>query len=242
MTVLVVGASGATGRLLVRELLDRGRSVRAVVRSTAALPAQIRDHPSLSIVHANLLELDVRELSRLADGCTAIASCLGHTMSFKGLFGSPRRWVTDVVRRLCEAVRANQPSQPVRFVLMNTAGNRNRNLDEPVSIAQSLVLALLRCLLPPHADNEQAADHLRVDVGQGDRWIEWAVVRPDTLIDADQASGYVLHRSPTRSAIFNAGKTRRIHVAQFMAGLATDDAVWTRWKGEMPVVYDTGFD
>lgn len=37
MRVLVVGGSGATGRLLVRQLLDRGLSVRAIVRSPERL-------------------------------------------------------------------------------------------------------------------------------------------------------------------------------------------------------------
>jgi uncharacterized protein YbjT (DUF2867 family) len=31
MTTLVVGASGATGRMLVEHLLDRGQNVKAIV-------------------------------------------------------------------------------------------------------------------------------------------------------------------------------------------------------------------
>ena len=38
MTVLVLGASGATRRLLVRELIDRGERVRTIVRSPQNLP------------------------------------------------------------------------------------------------------------------------------------------------------------------------------------------------------------
>lgn len=34
MFVLVVGASGATGRLLVEQLLEQGETVKAIVRST----------------------------------------------------------------------------------------------------------------------------------------------------------------------------------------------------------------
>jgi len=33
-------------------------------------------------------------------GCDAVASCLGHNLTFKRLFGKPRRLVTDAVRRL----------------------------------------------------------------------------------------------------------------------------------------------
>ena len=41
MTTLVVGASGATGRLLVEKLLKRGQHVRIIVRSTDDLPDEV---------------------------------------------------------------------------------------------------------------------------------------------------------------------------------------------------------
>jgi hypothetical protein len=78
-------------------------------------------------------------------------------MSLQGIYGHPRRLVTDTTRRLCDAIKANNPSQPVKFVLMNTAGNRNRNLSEQVSFAERVVVGLIRLLLPPHAVHQQAA-------------------------------------------------------------------------------------
>lgn len=50
-----------------------------------------------------------------------------------------------------------------------------------------------------------------------------------------------MHASPTRSAVFNSGKTSRIHVAHFMADLITGDETWRRWRGQMPVIYNKGF-
>ncbi|GGY11643.1 hypothetical protein GCM10007160_43200 [Litchfieldella qijiaojingensis] len=149
--------------------------------------------------------------------------------------------MTDAVRRLCEAVWANRPQIPVRFVLMNTAGNSNRDLNEPVSLGHRSVVGLIRLLLPPHIDNEKAADYLRTSVGSNDSAIEWVAVRPDTLINENSVTEYAAHPSPTRSAIFNAGKTSRINVAHFMADLITDDDTWSRWKGRMPVIYNKGF-
>ncbi len=162
---LVVGASGATGRLLVQALLHRGQRVRAVVRSPEKLPEAVRNHRSLSIVHASLLDLRDEEMAQQVGDCAAIASCLGHDLSLKGIYGSPRRLVTDATRRLCDAVRTARPHHPVRFVLMNTAGNRNRDLEEPISFGQRCALGLIRLLVPPHVDNERAADHLRASVG-----------------------------------------------------------------------------
>ena len=123
------------------------------------------------------------------------------------------------------------PDQPVKFVLMNTAGNSNRDLSEQVSFAQNAIIMVLRRLLPPHADNEQAADYLRTQIGQNDGVIEWAAVRPDNLIDEDAVSAYTIHASPTRSAIFDAGSTSRINVASFMADLMTDPDTWHQMEG-----------
>lgn len=238
MTILVLGASGATGQLLVQHLLDRGQNVRIIVRSPESLPENLKNHDRLSIILASLLELSDAEMAQLVNGCAAVASCLGHNLNWKGIYGHPRRLVTDATRRLCNAIKANRAEKPAKFVLMNTAGNSNRDLNEPVSFGQRCVIGLLRVLLPPHVDNENAADYLRSNIGQDDKAIAWAVVRPDTLINEDKVTEYEVHPSPTRSALFNPGKTSRINVGHFMADLITDQNTWSRWKGQMPVIYN----
>ncbi|QDS88438.1 hypothetical protein EC9_26290 [Rosistilla ulvae] len=238
MTTLVVGASGATGKLLVEQLLHRGERVRAVVRSCDKIPATLLEHPLLSVVEASIADATDGEIAQYVDGCDAIASCLGHNLTLKGVFGHPRRLVTQAVQRLCHAASKNGSDKPVKFVLMNTAGNCNRDLNESISFAEQCVMALLRRAVPPHRDNELAAEHLRTAIGQNNASLQWSVVRPDTLINEAEVSEYQPHVSPTRSAIFNAGKTSRINVAHFMAELISDQATWNRWKGEMPVIYN----
>lgn len=238
MTTLVVGATGATGRLLVAQLLAGGHAVRAIVRAAHRLPDALKGSENLTVVEADLLALTDAELASHVRGCDAVASCLGHNMSFKGIFGPPRRLVRDATRRLCTAIEANAPERPARYVLMNTAGNRNRDRDEPVSLAQRCVVGLIRLLVPPHADNEEAADFLRTQIGQENAAVEWTAVRPDGLVNEDAVTAYEVHASPTRSAIFDAGTTSRINVAHFMAELMTNDDTWAQWKGQMPVIYN----
>lgn len=238
-TTLVVGASGATGQLLVEQLLCKGMGVKAIVRPSSHLPGHLLEHEGLTVVSANILELTEAEIIEVASGCQSIASCLGHNLSFKGIFGKPRRLVTDAVAKLCQAASRGKPDSPLKFVLMNTTGNRNRDLDEVVSVGQRIVVGLLRLLIPPHADNEQAAEYLRLKVGQDNAQIEWVAVRPDGLINEKRVSKYELHPSPIRSAIFNPGKTSRINVAHFMTELLTCEDLWNEWKGQMPVIYDT---
>ena len=205
MKVLVVGASGATGRQLVNQLLIQGNEVKVIVRSTQNISESWKDNTKVQIITASVLELSV----------------------------------TDATRRLCKAIKSNKPNRPVKYVLMNTSGNSNRDLKEPISFAQKCVIGLLRLLLPPHVDNEKAADYLRTVMGQNDKHIEWVAVRPDGLIDKNEVTEYEIYPSPIRSAIFNAGKVSRINVAHFMASLITDESLWNTWKGQMPVIYSS---
>lgn len=238
MTVLVVGASGATGIQLVEQLLIQGHNVKAVVRSPEKLPGSWKSNEQVKIISASLLDLSNKDMMELTLDCHSIASCLGHNINWKGIYGKPRKLVTDAARRLCNAIEANKPESPIKYVLMNTTGNRNRDLNEPISFAQKCVIGILRLLLPPHVDNEKAADYFRTQVGQNNQYIEWVAVRPDGLIDDDQVTDYTIHPSPTRSAIFDAGKTSRINVGHFMANLISDGNLWNKWKGQMPVIYN----
>ena len=240
MTTLVVGASGATGRLLVEQLLNREQKVRVIVRSPEKLLDYLHNHENMSVIRANLLDLSDAEMVQHVNDCNAVASCLGHNLSFRGIYGHPRRLVTDATCRLCNAIKANKSVGPTKFVLMNTAGNSNRDLHEPISFSQRCIIGLLRLLLPPHVDNEKAADYLRTTIGQDNEAIGWVAVRPDNLINEDEVTDYEVHPSPTRSAIFDAGVTSRINVAHFMARLITEDDTWNKWKGQMPVIYNKG--
>jgi len=236
MKILIVGATGATGRLLVKDLLQRGEKVIAVVRSAEKL-SELLHNENLTIVETPVLDLSDEELATLVRGCDAVASCLGHNITFKGIYGKPRRLVTEATRRLCAAIEAGKPQKPVKFVQMNTSGNRNRDLNERVSVPEAIVVSLLSTVLPPYTDSIQAAEFLRTQIGQQHPTIEWVAVRPDSLIDEDSVSSYEVHPSPIRSALFNPGKVSRINVARFMAELICDTPTWKLWKGQMPLIY-----
>lgn len=239
MKTLVVGASGATGKLLVEELLNAGQHLKIIVRSTSKIPDSWSANKHITLIMVSCLSnISAAEMAAYLRDCNAAASCLGHNLSFKGIYGKPRKLVTGIVRLICEAVHKNNPQTPFRFVLMNTAGNRNRDLKEPVSFGQKVLIGLLRLFLPPHPDNEKAADYLRISAGQKNSFIEWVVLRPDSLTNAEKVTAYALHASPSRSALFDPGQTSRINVAHFMAQLITNDQIWSKWKGQMPVIYN----
>jgi len=239
MTILVVGATGATGVRLVEELLNRDQFVRAIVRTPEKLPESIRYHKRLSVLQASVLELSNKELEKYVAGCNAIASCLGHNATFKGVYGKPHLLVTETTQRLCSAIKATKPKEKTKFVLMNTVANRNRNLNESISFVQKCIIGLLRVILPPHLDNERAAEYLRTTIGQKDSFIDWVAVRPSGLIDEKSVSEIEIYPSPTRS-ILNDGQISRINAGHFMADLITNEVLWNTWKGQMPVIYNEG--
>ncbi len=236
--ILVVGASGSTGKLLVKDLIQRDTEVVAIVRASSSPISTFASYPNYREVSASITEMSDKELSLILKDCDVVISCLGHNLNFRGIFGEPRRLVTNTIEKVSRVIESLKPDQKVKVILMNTTGNANRDIPENPPLSQRIVISILRLLLPPHADNEQAANYLRTYVSQSHPFIEWVAVRPDGLTDETKVSGYTIHQSPTRNAIFDAGSTSRINVANFMSNLAIDPELWDVWKGKMPVIYN----
>lgn len=223
-----------TGRLLVGQLLEKNHHVRIIVRSPHKLSAEIIDNPALSVLVASVLDLTDEQMSAQVQDCDAIVSCLGHTLDFAGMFREPKKLCTDATRRLCDSIEKSNPPQPVKYILMNTVGVGNPDLPEKRTWLERRLLALLRHTVPPHRDNETAADHLHRKIGKMNRYIEWCSVRPDSLINAD-VSAYEIRESPS-TGIFTGRPTTRSNVAHFMTELIENEELWNTWKFRMPVI------
>lgn len=192
-------------------------------------------HPGLQIIEAEISESDL--VQHLKE-CGVVLSCLGHNLTFKGMFGHPGRLVTDAFKAVVKTIESINTNKKFKIILMNTTGNSNRDIPEKPPYSQRFVISLLRLLLPPYVDNEKAADFLSIQIGQNNNNIEWVAIRPDSLINEDQVSKYDIYISPIRNVIFDAGKTSRINVADYMSDLAVMPELWNKWKGKMPVIYD----
>ncbi|MBK6900637.1 MAG: SDR family oxidoreductase [bacterium] len=236
-TVLLVGGTGRTGQRVLCRLLERGVAVRAVVRSAGRLPPGVAGDPRLTVVEADLLALDDEGLAAQVRGCEAVVSCLGHTISLRGVFGPPHDLVARATARLCGAIRDSRPAAPVKFILMSSVSvDHPGTTDERRTDPERLLLRVLRRLVPPARDNQRAADFLHAVVGTEDPHVRWAVVRPDTLREGE-VSAYALHEHPV-SSLFKPDDTRMSNVADFMCDLATVDGSWGEWAGRLPVIVD----
>ncbi len=185
-----------TGQPLVEQLLSKNHKVRIVVRSTHKFSAEVLKNPNMTVIKAGVLDLTDVEMAEQVKNCDAVVSCLGHVMDFKGMFGEPKKLCTDATRRLCNAIEKNKSPEPTKFILMNTIGVQNPDLEEKRIWFERGFLFLLRHTLPPHRDNETAAEYLYRNIGKENKYIEWCSVRPDSLINA-QISKYEIIESPT---------------------------------------------
>ena len=234
-TVLLVGGTGRTGRRVLQQLLGRGVSVRAIVRSGGKLLPDVAGNPNLTVIEASLLSLRDEELLQHLRGCDAVISCLGHVISLKGIFGSPRDLVTRATTRLCSAVEALQPPAPVKFILMSSVSvHRPGGLDTRRGSFERAFLWMLCGVLPPAKDNQRAADFLLEKIGPNNAYVQWAVVRPDSLLEGD-VSEYTSHEGLVNS-LFAPGSTNMANVAHFMCELVTNPKTWADWKAKLPVI------
>ncbi len=237
--VLLLGGTGRTGQLVLQQLLGRGVAVRAIVRSAGRLPAIATGDPNLEVIEASLPSLDDAALRRHLGGCQAVVSCLGHVLSARGIWGPPRDLVTGATARLCRGIEALRPAAPVKLVLMSSVSViRPGRLDTRRGRLERTVTWLLRGLLPPAMDNQRAADFLQVAVGTSHPFVQWAVVRPDTLLGGE-VTRYALHEALV-SSLFAPGSTNMANVAYFMCELVTTPEAWEAWKGKLPVIVNAG--
>ena len=118
---------------------------------------------------------------------------------------------------------------------MGTDGVSNPAGGDPkFSFGERTALFLLRHLIPPHKDNETAAEYIYTKTDNPN--LEWTVVRPTDLIDGD-VSKYQLF-DKRQGGLFGGGVATRANVAKCMTDMILTEDLWKEWKGKFPVVHD----
>jgi hypothetical protein len=138
-------------------------------------------------------------------------------------------FVSSVTKALCESL-----PKGCRFILMGSNGVANPDGSDPKrSFWERCILSLLRWLVPPHVDNEMAAKYLYDHREK----VDWSVVRPTDLMDADVISEYDIFDT-SEGSLFGCGIATRVNVADLMVRLAVEDTTWEKYKHAMPVIKD----
>jgi uncharacterized protein YbjT (DUF2867 family) len=157
--VLVHGATGGTGRLLVDRLLDDGHQVRAMVRDPdKGAPLAER---GAEVVPGDLTDPDGTALAEATRGVDAVAFCAGSGSST----GKDQTLLVDLygaVRTVDAAVEADAS----RFVMLSSMAAHD-------AFSTSEAMA-------PYLAAKHAADRILAASDLG-----WSVVRPGGLTDDD---------------------------------------------------------
>lgn len=240
--VFVAGSTGATGKHVVKLLLERGDTqVVAMARSKEKLMGVLDlkegEDSNLVVKEASIGNLSLEELKKATEGCSAVVSCLGHNLTFKGLFREAY-FVSDAAKNLSLGMPENS-----RFVLMSTVGFPHPK--DPIrSRFERGLMAVLRYLMVPVRDNEKSAYHLLGmldNKSTADR--EWVAVRPGDLYneedEPEKKPGYEIFDQASGPLFDMTSMVSRTDVARFMSRLATMESKTFRenHNHKMPVIF-----
>ena len=198
LRVLIVGATGGTGRQLVAQALERGHTVTALVRSPFKISLE---HPRLSIVKGDVL--DYASVDAAMRGQDAVISALGHKKYFY-----PTRILSDGTKNILRAMEANGVR---RFVCETTLGIG----DSAGRMGLYYTLFVIPVILPFYF-----WDKTRQERAIAASKVEWVIVRPGALTNAAKRGTY---RHGRLGSFILTVRISRAHVADFMLNQLEND-------------------
>ena len=198
MKLVIFGATGQTGRLLIARGLSEGHQVTGFARNPTRLDAT---SGSMRAVQGNVL--DPTAVDRAVAGQEAVLSVLGTApRGFPPVLPNGTRHILDAMQR--HGVR--------RIVVLSAAGA----LHEPAgTVLGSLGLSLARAVIPGvYREHRAMLEELRT------RDLEWIAVRPVILTNGPKTGRYrVVSEGIPRGGY----RISRADVADFMIRQLTSD-------------------
>lgn len=207
MKLLIIGATGGTGRQLVAQALERGHAVTALVRDPARM--NLVD-PRLTVITGDVL--DPHSIEHAMAGQDAVLSALGH-----------KRWLypTRILSAGTENIlRAMKACGVRRFVCQSSLGVGNSF----GRLGLTYTLFTIPFILPFYywdKGRQEAA------IRASDR--DWTIVRPGALNNR-QPRGRIRHGDDVGSWIWTV-RISRADVARFMIDQISDTTYLRRSPG-----------
>lgn len=217
--IAVLGATGRTGIWVVKEALQRGYAVNALVREQSSLNIE---HPDLTIVKGTPTALV--DLKRVMDGCEAVLNALNISRKnewwlWSELSSSPT-FLSDVAQKLVELA----PEMKVNRYLTVTAWGTGVTKEE--------IPGWFRFFINNTKIGITYLDHERQETIWEKSNLDWTVVRPVGLTNdtEEKPVGVLLETKNTKPA--NMTISRRM-VAQFMLD-ALEESTYIHQK---PIIF-----
>lgn len=197
MKILVIGATGPTGRELVAQGIAAGHQITAAVRptGTAGLPSGVKT--------ARVDVTDSGSLAGAVVGQEAVISSLGSKLSRK-----PTTLFSDGTRNLVTAMRAANVRRLICITGIGAGDSKGHGGFLYDRIIQPLLL------------DEIYKDKTRQESIIRECGLDWTLVRPGQLTNGAK-SGQI--RALTDLTGFTVGRISRADVAAFILGLLSDE-------------------
>jgi putative NADH-flavin reductase len=197
--ILVIGATGGTGRQIVSQALDRGYEVTAFVRTPSKLELT---HPKLKIVQGDVLDYDA--VANAVRGQDAVVSALGHKRFFY-----PNRIQSDGTDNVLRAMAAGDVR---RFVCETSLGLGNSAGRMGLPGTFFMLPLILPFYFWDKARQEQVVAASNLD---------WVIVRPGMLTNGAKRQAY-RHGLEVGSYLWPV-RISRADVADFMLNQLNQD-------------------
>ncbi len=210
LRILIIGATGGTGRQLVQQALDLGHQVTALVRK----PDKLRiEHPNLKVMKGDVL--DYASIEAAMPGQSAVVCALGHKRWFY-----PTQILSEGTRNILRAMKAcNVPRLICETSLgIGNAAGRGGLFN---------TFFVIPFILPFYFWDKVRQEEI---IAETDR--DWVIVRPGHLTDGAARGKYRHDLNPGHFIV--GPRIARADVADFMLKQLTEDdylgsAVAVRW-------------
>jgi putative NADH-flavin reductase len=202
MKLIIFGASGGTGRQLVKQALDQGHLVTAFVRDPAKAGAR---HANLTIVQGDAL--DPAAVARAVPGHDAVLSSLGAPAVKTGTIRS------EGTRNIVHAMEQAGVRRLISQASLGYGDSRTVLDRTPFYFKYLIVPLVLRRGFADHMRQEEQIKRSRLD---------WTIVRPGNLTDGDH-TGVYRHGFPATDKAITV-TISRADVADFMLRQLMDDS------------------
>ncbi len=197
--LLILGATGGTGRQLVMQALERGYTVTALVRNPSKLKIE---HPQLKILQGNML--DYASVEAAVRGQEAVISALGHKRWFY-----PTRILSEGTRNLLRAMETHRVPRLVCETSLGIGNSVGR-------MGLYYTFFVIPVILPFYFWDKTRQERL---IAASD--VEWVIVRPGVLTNRKKRNAY--RHGPYVGNFIWTVNISRADVADFMLNQITDD-------------------
>jgi putative NADH-flavin reductase len=192
MRLFIIGATGKTGQELIKQALEQGHSITALVRNPKRLKIV---HPNLSVIKGNVLDLNSFDQS--INGHDAVLSALGH-----------KRYIiktTILSEGTKNIISAMQKQNVKRFICITSLGIN----DSRFKLGLYYTLFTIPFILFFYFLDKSKQEKIISKSG-----LDWTIVRPGLLTNGKKSLKYI--HGPNAGSYIISKVISRASVADFM--------------------------